>query len=158
MNVARMNHACIKFNEGGKNKIMVVGGVTESEAEEFRFPPDRPYSFVFYHFFFCSVTKVVDILDMSTLTWRRGMELPEVVTGTSLIMVNGRPALVGRYGKENQRKILRYKENGEFVVLFMFCANMPQSFSLDSWENVPAQLVEGRSDYQIVRGIPKTVR
>lgn len=86
------------------------------------------------------------------------MELPEVVTGTSLIMVNGRPALVGRYGRENQRKILRYKENGEFVVLFMFCANMPQSFSPDSWENVPAQLAEGRSDYQIVRGIPKTVR
>ena len=28
----------------------------------------------------------------------------------------------------------------------------------DSWENVPAQLVEGRSDYQIVRDIPKTVR
>ena len=82
------------------------------------------------------------------------MELPEVVTGTSLIMVNGRPALVGRYGKENQRKILRYKENGEFV----FCADMLQSFSQDSWENVPAQLVEGRSDYQIVRGIPKTVR
>ena len=97
---------------------------------------------------------MVDILDMSTLTWRRGMELPEVVTGTSLILVNGRPALVGRYGKENQRKILRYKENGEFV----FCADMLQSFSPDSWENVPAQLVEGRSDYQIVRGIPKTVR
>lgn len=95
---------------------------------------------------------------MSTLTWRRGMELPEVVTGTSLIMVNGRPALVGRYGNENQRKILRYKENGEIVVLFMFCANTPQSFSPDSWENVPAQLVDGRSDYQIVRGIPKTVR
>ena len=36
MNVARMNHACIKFSEGGKNKVMVVGGVTESEAEEFR--------------------------------------------------------------------------------------------------------------------------
>ena len=67
----------------------------------------------------CSVTRVVDILDMSTLTWRRGMELPEVVTGTSLILVNGRPAVVGRYGKENQRKILRYKENGE---LLMFCA------------------------------------
>ena len=44
------------------------------------------------------------------------------------------------------------------VVLFMFCANMLQSFFPDSWENVPAQLVEGRSDYQIVRGIPKTVR
>ena len=41
MNVARMNHACIKFNEGGKTKVMVVGGVTESEAEEFRFPSDR---------------------------------------------------------------------------------------------------------------------
>ena len=36
MNVARMNHACIKFSEGGKNKVMVVGGVTESEAEELR--------------------------------------------------------------------------------------------------------------------------
>ena len=36
MNVARMNHACIKFSEGGKNKVMVLGGVTESEAEEFR--------------------------------------------------------------------------------------------------------------------------
>ena len=66
------------------------------------------------------MTRVVDILDMSTLTWRRGMELPEVVTGTSLILVNGRPAVVGRYGKENQRKILRYKENGE---LLMFCAH-----------------------------------
>ena len=36
MNVARMNHACIRFYEGGKTKVMVVGGVTESEAEEFR--------------------------------------------------------------------------------------------------------------------------
>ena len=67
------------------------------------------------------MTRVVDILDMSTLTWRMGMELPEVVTGTSLILVNGRPAVVGRYGKENQRKILRYKENGE--LLLMFCAH-----------------------------------
>ena len=31
-----MNHACIRFYEGGKTKVMVVGGVTESEAEEFR--------------------------------------------------------------------------------------------------------------------------
>ena len=31
-----MNHACIKFSEGGNNKVMVLGGVTESEDEEFR--------------------------------------------------------------------------------------------------------------------------
>ena len=36
MGVARMNHACIKFYEGGQTKVMVVGGVTASQAEEFR--------------------------------------------------------------------------------------------------------------------------
>ena len=36
MGVARMNHACIKFSEGGQTKVMVVGGVTASQAEEFR--------------------------------------------------------------------------------------------------------------------------
>ena len=29
---------------------------------------------------------------------------------------------------------------------------------LDMWENVPVELLKGRSDYQIVRDIPKTVR
>ena len=71
-----------------------------------------------------SVTRVVEILDMSTLTWRRGMDLKEVVTGTSLILVKGRPALVGRYGKENQRRILRYKEDSEYCVCCVFCANI----------------------------------
>ena len=77
----------------------------------------------------CSVTRVVDILDMSTLTWRRGMELPEVVTGTSLILVNGRPAVVGRYGKENQRKILRYKENGGLGVVYVLCEHVTKFLS-----------------------------
>ena len=43
-----------------------------------------------------SVVRTVEILDMSTLTWRQGLELPEYVTGTSLILINGRPAIVGR--------------------------------------------------------------
>ena len=114
-----MNHACIRFYEGGKTKVMVVGGVTESEAEEFRWKALITYNIqqdlvnVRHHFLtYFSVSRTVEILDMSTLTWRRGLELPEFVTGTSLILVNGRPALVGRYGVENQRKILRYKENG----------------------------------------------
>ena len=55
MNVARMNHACIKFNEGGKTKVMVVGGVTESETEEFRFPSDRLLYLHTYFIIFSSV-------------------------------------------------------------------------------------------------------
>lgn len=75
------------------------------------------------------MTRVVDILDMSTLTWRRGMELPEVVTGSSLILLNGRPAVVGRYGKENQRKILRYKENGGLCVVYVLCEHVTKFLS-----------------------------
>ena len=29
---------------------------------------------------------------------------------------------------------------------------------LDMWENVPVELLHGRSDFQIVRDVPKTVR
>ena len=88
----------LNLNLGNFAKVMVVGGVSASEDDEF------------------SVVKTVEILDMSTLNWRQGLDIPSSITGTNLILINGRPALVGRYGSENQRKILRYTDKGEFLL------------------------------------------
>ena len=56
------------------------------------------------------MVRTVEILDMSTLTWRQGLELPEYVTGTSLILINGRPAIVGRWAETKYF----YAMNGEY--------------------------------------------
>ena len=88
----------LNLNLSNFAKVMVVGGVSASEDDEF------------------SVVKTVEILDMSTLNWRQGLDIPSSITGTNLILINGRPALVGRYGSENQRKILRYTDKGEFLL------------------------------------------
>ena len=59
--------------------------------------------------------RTMEILDMSSLTWRQGLDIPSSITGTNLILIKGRPALVGRYGRENQKKILRYTEKGALI-------------------------------------------
>ena len=105
MNVARMNHACIKYRENNKNKVMVVGGVTASVDDEF------------------SVVRTMEILDINSMTWRQGLEVPDSVTGTNLILIDGRPALVGRYGDEQQRKILRYTDRGRAIYTCECCLN-----------------------------------
>ena len=121
LQVGRMNHACIKFSEGGRSKVMVAGGVTASDDLEF------------------SVVRSVEVLDVQSLTWRRALDIPTSITGSRLILVDGRPCLVGRYGEENTRALLRYSEQ-------------------NTWQSLPVQLLEGRSDYQIIRDLPATVR
>ena len=100
---------------------MVAGGVTASDDLEF------------------SVVRSVEVLDVQSLTWRRALDIPTSITGSRLILVDGRPCLVGRYGEENTRALLRYSEQS-------------------TWQSLPVQLLEGRSDYQIIRDLPATVR
>ena len=155
MNVARMNHACIKFSEGGKNKVMVVGGVTESAAEEFR---------CFSNF----ITAIYTMVQCDEGGGHPGHVHPDLEEGDGATRGGD-----GHKPYPGQREAgcggpLRQGEpeedppiQGKWWVVDVLCSalkKMLQSFFPDSWENVPAQLVEGRSDYQIVRGIPKTVR
>ena len=53
LQVGRMNHACIKYSDVGRTKVMVAGGVTSSEVHEFR------------------VVRTVEVLDVTSLSWRR---------------------------------------------------------------------------------------
>ena len=124
LQVGRMNHACIKYSEGGRTKVMVAGGVTSSEEHEF------------------SVVRTVEVLDVTSLSWRRAMDIPSPITGSRLIIVDGRPCLVGRYGEQGSevtRALLRYSEQS-------------------TWQSLPLNLLEGRSDYQMLRDVPGTVR
>ena len=103
---------------------MVAGGVTASPDLEF------------------SVVRTVEVLDVQRMTWRRAMDIPASITGSRLVVVDGRPCLVGRYGalgSSPTRALLRYSEQ-------------------NTWLHLPVQLVEGRSDYQIIRDLPSTVR
>ena len=76
--VARVNHACTKFVEEGRVKVMVTGGVVRDSSGQYR------------------ATKTTEILDFQTFTWTRGADLPRVVTGAKFIEVDGRPTIVGR--------------------------------------------------------------
>ena len=124
LQVGRMNHACVKFSEGGRTKVMVAGGVTSSPDLEF------------------SVVRTVEVLDVQGMSWRRAMDIPSSITGSRLVVVDGRPCLVGRYGAQGSpgpRALLRYSEQ-------------------NTWLHLPVELVEGRSDYQMIRDLPATVR
>ena len=120
MNVPRMNHACIKYEEMGKTKIMVAGGVTKG--------PESNYE----------LTKSAEIYDYEDATWKFAADIPKIVTGSKLIEVSGRPTLVGRYGSEKQCVMSRYTED-------------------DTWTPLPVSLLHGRSDFQLLKNMPRVI-
>ena len=66
MKIARMNHGCVSYNEGGL-KIMVAGGVIKTSSGQFE------------------VTDTVEVMNWGTKTWRTERSLPRRFTGISLI-------------------------------------------------------------------------
>ena len=100
---------------------MVSGGLTQIEDGHFR------------------LTDSVEIFDFKSAKWRFGRSLPRPVTGSSLIEVDQRPALVGRYGSRLQRKILRYTTD-------------------KYWTPLPVELSHGRSDFLLLTDVSKVVR
>lgn len=112
MKYPRQNHACISYNEGGAIKIFVVGGVSaENDMNH-------------------EIENTAEILDVNTLTWRVAKQIPSRVTGSKLILVNGRPTIVGMYGDENQDAVMTYTND-------------------DAWEELPIKLLQGRSDFMV---------
>ena len=120
MRIPRMNHACAVFEEAGSKKVIVVGGVTTDSEQGHRMEISA------------------EILDFDNLEWVFATDLPKSVTGSKLLVLDGRPALAGRYGDERQQALLRYSQ-------------------LEEWEELPIQLLHGRSDFQILGNIPKLV-
>ena len=120
-NIARMNHGCVSFTEGGKEKVMVAGGVTFSSSNQ------------------AMVVNKVEVLDFESGEWKFETNFPNVITGSKLINVNGRPAVVGRYGNELTNRMIRYSEN-------------------KVWEPLPVNLMMGRSDFQLLPAIPYTFK
>lgn len=108
MKVARMNHACLTIG----NSIYVAGGLTRDNFNQ------------------SLVTRKVERYDFSSNTWSFEANLPNLMTGFQMIKVNNRPALVGRYGAEQQQLILRYSTDR-------------------IWETLSAKLLLGRSDYTL---------
>eukprot|EP00092_Neocalanus_flemingeri_P033170 GFUD01036072.1.p1 GENE.GFUD01036072.1~~GFUD01036072.1.p1 ORF type:complete len:565 (-),score=103.40 GFUD01036072.1:48-1742(-) len=91
--IARMNHACVSYTEGGKPKIMVAGGVTFGSSNQ------------------ALVVDTVEVLDFESGQWKSETNFPNRLTGTKLITVNNRPVVVGRYGNELTNRMIRYSEN-----------------------------------------------
>ena len=121
MHSPRMNHACMMFEEMGRTKIMVAGGVTKTEENN------------------NELTNTVEILDFDHASWKFASDIPKFVTGSKLIEVSGRPTLVGRYGSERQCVLSRYTVD-------------------DVWTQLPLSLLHGRSDFQLLRNVPKVIR
>ena len=76
--IPRVNHACAKYQEGGRTKVIITGGVVLQSSGQFR------------------ATRTTEILDLETFTWTRGKDLPRAVTGAKFIEVNKRPTIIGR--------------------------------------------------------------
>ena len=133
--IARANHACAKYEEEGRVKVIIAGGVT-MEAGRFK------------------TTNTSEILDFDSFTWVFGHHLRGPLTGGKFIDVEGRPTLVGRfalslsdiwceccmsrYGDHRQRSMMRYD---------------PKKF----WTELPIKLAYGRSDFQAVADLPATL-
>ena len=75
--IARANHACARYEEAGRVKVIIAGGIT-MEGGKFK------------------ATNTTEILDFSSLTWVLGHHLRGPLTGAKFIDVHGRPTLVGR--------------------------------------------------------------
>ena len=117
--IPRMNHGCVSYIEGGKHKIMVAGGVTLSSSNQ------------------ALAVNKVEVMDFETGNWILESNLPNVVTGSKLIKIEGRPVVVGRYGNELTNRMIRYSENKR-------------------WEPLPISLMLGRSDFQLLQNMPPT--
>ena len=83
--IPRVNHACAKYQEDGKIKIIIAGGVILDSEGQYR------------------ATQTTEVLDFESLTWSRGTDLPRVLTGAKFIEVSGRPTIVGRSHSEPQK-------------------------------------------------------
>ena len=75
--VARTNHACVQYQEDGRTKVMIAGGVIKENGVR-------------------KTTNSTEILDLQTMTWTFGHYLPQTVTGSKLVNLRGRPLLLGR--------------------------------------------------------------
>jgi len=117
MNVPRMNHACLKIG----NDIFVAGGVTTDNFDQ------------------RLVTKKVERYNIASNSWRFEADLPSLITGFKLVQVDGRPAIVGRYGAEQTNRLWRYSEDKVWVPLSI-------------------KLLLGRSDFQIADPLPASVK
>ena len=120
MSLPRMNHACIKFKENGRTKIMIAGGVTKLSENAYE------------------LTNTAEIYDFNDSSWKFAADIPKSITGSRFIKVYGRPTLVGRYGSERQCALSRYTLK-------------------DIWTQLPINLLHGRSDFQLLEDMPKTV-
>ena len=120
MTLPRMNHACLKFVENGKIKIMLAGGVTKTSENAYE------------------LTNTAEVYDFDDSSWIFAADIPKFVTGSKLIEVSGRPTLVGRYGSERQCVMSLYTEK-------------------DVWTQLPINLIHGRSDFQLLSSLPRTV-
>ena len=118
--IPRMNHACVTYEENGATKVMIVGGVSKDSLEDSK------------------LEKTAEILDFENLIWTFAPDLPRSITGSRIILTDGRPTLVGRYGDERQQKMLRYSLE-------------------EKWEDMPLKLLHGRSDFQILSDFPRLI-
>ena len=75
--IARVNHACTRYEEDGRVKVIIAGGITMDDGK-------------------FKATNTTEILDFGSLTWILGHHLRGPLTGGKFINVQGRPALVGR--------------------------------------------------------------
>ena len=75
--IARANHACTKYEEEGRIKVIIAGGII-MEGGKFK------------------ATNTTEILDFGSMTWILGHHLRGPLTGGKFIDVQGRPTLVGR--------------------------------------------------------------
>jgi len=89
MKVARMNHGCVRYNQGG-TKIMVAGGVRKTASGQFE------------------VTDSVEVMDWNSKTWRTERVLPRKFTGLKMIATQNAPTMLGNYNFEKQNLIFRY--------------------------------------------------
>lgn len=117
MNVPRMNQACLKIG----NSIFVAGGVTTDNFDQ------------------RLVTKKVERYDIASNSWKFEADLPNLITGFKLINVDGRPAIVGRYGAEQTNRLWRYSDD-------------------KVWVPLSVKLLLGRSDFQVADPLPASVK
>ena len=75
--IARANHACTRYEEEGRVKVIIAGGITMEDGK-------------------FKATNTTEILDFESLTWILGHHLRGPLTGGKFIDVQGRPTLVGR--------------------------------------------------------------
>ena len=130
--IARSNHACSKFVEDGKVKVMIAGGVIWDNGGY-------------------RTTNSTEILDFESLTWIFGYHLPQPITGAKFLDINGRPSLLGRQGQKATaicQHLLRYGDHKQKSLL--------RYEAKKYWTELLVKPSYGRSDFQIIQNIPDT--